>query len=498
MVQSFDLTSEQITLSSDLAASTPIYIYCTRDGEAAFYSSNLVALLERAHQIEPLEICPDAVSFLLQSGVIPPPGTIYQRLYLLGIGGAGVLRSANGKVSVRFQYQFPFLNDRRPAAGTRSCSDNEYLELLAQATTSKLDASRPSFLFHSAGKDSNSIALALADAGLQDRITLITHKSEGPKDESGLSEKIAKKLGFRHEVLQEVDSLSKSAIDAVEAYFAKAPFPCVDGVSLAYPLYGIQAPELRGANIIDGMGNDVFIGHIPSADEFKKQKLSRFMQYLRPLGDRTASEGFLHAAAKYRVEHTGLNGFSLSDARRIYPESTDISGSWSRFDTGQDYLDLRAEVRGRVIDQEIFIRKVRNFTDAYGGNLVLPWGSDKVASFFSKLPEDLLFDRSALRNKLMLRELLKTRLGLDSDKLGKLGFSYNRASVVFNNWTWAHSVICSCGLWCTEAVSRLVQRLQLAAQGQGREAQVALGLIYRLLLISLWHSNSRFLDQRNG
>src|SRR5690606_31202479 len=102
---------------------------------------------------------------------------------------------------------------------------NLILEMLAEATISRIDQSKPSFLFHSAGKDSNSIALALAEAGWQDRVTLVTHKSKGSVDESEISARIAKNLGFKHCVLHEVDNFKQEHDQAIESYFANAPFP---------------------------------------------------------------------------------------------------------------------------------------------------------------------------------------------------------------------------------------------------------------------------------
>lgn len=54
----------------------------------------------------------------------------------------------------------------------------------------------------------------------------------------------------------------------------------------------------------------------------------------------------------------------------------------------------------------------------------------KVANYFSKIPEIYLFDRSKLKNKLVLRKILKERIGLDSDALGKIGYSFDYASVL--------------------------------------------------------------------
>ncbi len=86
-------------------------------------------------------------------------------------------------IEIAFSNEFPFLNKNRDKV-----DENYILELLAEATISKLDETKPSYLFHSAGKDSNSIAIA--EAGYQDKITCISHQSKGEKDESEISRQI--------------------------------------------------------------------------------------------------------------------------------------------------------------------------------------------------------------------------------------------------------------------------------------------------------------------
>ena len=54
-----------------------------------------------------------------------------------------------------------------------------------------------------------------------------------------------------------------------------------DGVSLGYPLYASQLPELKGANIIDGGGNDSYLMILPSKRDLKLIPLSRFTHKLR-------------------------------------------------------------------------------------------------------------------------------------------------------------------------------------------------------------------------
>ena len=104
---------------------------------------------------------------------------------------------------------------------------------MAEAAISRLDRSKPSYLFHSAGKDSNAIALAMAEAGYQDKITCITHQSMGDKNESEISRNIATRLGFKHQTVPELKSLNKARIESIYHYFENLPLPSTYNVTLA-------------------------------------------------------------------------------------------------------------------------------------------------------------------------------------------------------------------------------------------------------------------------
>ncbi len=480
-------------LASDPAAEHPLYLYWPKDKSTLLYSQSITELLDDPRVPKPLTISNEGVSFLLQSGVVPPPKTAYEDIYILGIGDQARVSAQNGKVEVEFTHEFPFLNGNRLPPDEMEPDEDKILEMLAEATISRIDPSRPSFLFHSAGKDSNSIALALAEAGWQDKVTLISHKSKGKADESEISAKIANQLGFRHQVLHEVDTLGPAHKQAIQDYFVSAPFPCTDNVTLAYPLYACQVPDLKGANIIDGMGNDVYIGHIPSAREFRNQKLSRVLNKGRFLSKYARSESGFNRAGRSRAECTDMFGFSLADARLIFKGAYDVSYFWKEKDSDDDYLDFRASIRGTIIDQEIFTRKVRNFSSASDSRLILPFANLSIAKYFSQLPEKHLFDRTTLKNKLILRKILKDRLGLDSDELGKFGFSYDSRSVVLQNWEDITAEISMCFLWDQEQTKKIVSRLKLSMLGKRKYSDLSGRLIYRLYLISSWVNNCKYI-----
>jgi asparagine synthase (glutamine-hydrolysing) len=263
MINCYTPETLHTTLKADLAAEKPLYLYWPKDRSTLLYSESITELLDDPRVPKPLSISSEGISFLLQSGVVPPPKTAYEDIYILGIGDTAEVTSENGMMEINFSHEFPFLNANRLSPDEMQPDEDLILQMLAEATISRIDPARPSFLFHSAGKDSNSIALALAEAGWQDKVTLITHKSKGAADESEISAKIAKQLGFKHQVLQEVDQLQAPHHQAIEDYFINAPFPCTDNVTLAYPLYAHQAPELLKSNLIFGDGNDSHMMSLP-------------------------------------------------------------------------------------------------------------------------------------------------------------------------------------------------------------------------------------------
>lgn len=491
MVNSYQLNQETVVLNCDLAAEFPIYIYFSSDKKTFIYSHSINDLLEDSRVQKPLKVNSDALSFLLQSGVVPPPNTAYEDIYILGIGDKAKIYTVNGQVKVEFSHEFPFLNDNRLSAGEMLPDEDLILQMLAEATICRIDKSKPSFLFHSAGKDSNPIAIALAKSGQCNDLTLITHRTQKSGDESKISKSIAEKLGFKHIILDEINKLEAIHFENIREFYQSSPFPCCDNVSLAYPLYLSQLPELMNSNIIDGMGNDVYIGHVPNRIEYERSKLSRIFKKFSFFRRFLPSTSKFNLLFRTRFEWTGLDGLSYKDSKAVYPQSFDVSGYWSKRDTDQDYLEFRASSRGTVIDSEIYMRKVRNFSDSTNSNLIFPWANQALADYFSKLSEKYLVDRKNLKNKLILRKILKKEIDIDSDEIGKLPFSYDSKSLIENNLEWVEEVIFSCNYWEKKNIKKFYNTHKKTVLDGGKHSSRSSDLIYRLLLISLWLNFSK-------
>ena len=96
----------------------------------------------------------------------------------------------------------------------------------------------------------------------------------------------------------------------------------------------------------------------------------------------------------------------------------------------------------------------------------------------------------ALKNKLILRKILKDRIGLDSDALGKLGFSYDSRTIVLQNWDWMLQEMQQCGLWHQPGLVKVVTRMKNRMNGKGWGAGASGRLLYRIYLLSAWYNRN--------
>ncbi len=492
MTNNYKTNDNEITIQPDLASEFPVYIYLSEKKDYLLYSTSIKELLGNDEVIKPLEITTKGISFLLQSGVVPLPNTVYKNIFIVGVGDIAKVQTLDNKVDIEFSHNFPFMNANRD---NESDIDEEYiLEILAEATISRIEKDKPTYLFHSAGKDSNSIALSLAEAGYQDKATCISHQSKGDKDESEISKKIATKLGFKHQKIYEPKSLEKKHLDSINHYFENIPLPCMDNVALAYPLYATQI-EFNNTNIIDGSGNDVYMGHIPNQQEFNRQKTFSKFHRLRLITGKFNSGTRFEIATQTKSEWAGLFGITYGDTNHILNNPYNVHSHWKEEDTKRqdwDYLDLRADIWGSVVEFDRVIRKSRNLTDITNSNLILPFTNQKVAQYFSKLPEKYLFDRKEFKNKLILRKILKERIDLDSDKLGKMAYEFDFYTILMMMKKEVDNEILSCKLWQSKGIEKVLNNLYKKIDSNHRLSGKIKALVQRLYLISAWYNINRY------
>lgn len=197
------------------------------------------------------------------------------------------------------------------------------------------------------------------------------------------------------------------------------------------------------------------------------------------------------------AELCGMSGLSYADTKKILPDATNVYPHWkeeSQLRKDWDLFDFKTDMYSTRAIAEVHIRKARNFADSINANMILPFANQHVAEYFAKMPEEYLFDRKAKKNKLILRKILKERIGIDSDALGKLGFSYDSRSIVLQNWDWMLEEIQECRLWHQPGLVKVVNRLKGVTQSNHKYAVLSGRLIYRIYLLSAWHNRNRYIQ----
>ena len=93
--------------------------------------------------------------------------------------------------------------------------------------------------------------------------------------------------------------------------------------------------------------------------------------------------------------------------------------------------------------------------------------------------------------------MLKQRIGLDSDKVGKKTFNHDTNLIVDLNWNEIAGEIGRCNLWNKKEVNILINRLRKTMKTSKKYSNFSGVLIYRLYLISSWKNYSKYLDNLN-
>jgi len=479
------------TIKGPLAGDKPIYVYISPKNDFLLYSENLKKLLSHHKVKTPLEVSDEGISFLLQSGFIPTPKTAFKNLFVLNIGDKVVINFKNNKFELLFSHSYPFFHSFR----NRDLKPDIKIifKLLINSVKKRIKTLTPIYFFHSAGKDSNIIALALSFSDLKPLVTCLTLKGYNGKDESEIAKNLAQKIGLKHKILHLPPHISSEHIELLINYFKNIVLPCVDGVSLAYPFYTLEV-DFKNSNIIDGSGSDIYMGHIPRKIEYLRQKIYSCFKFLRPFSDQLSTENLFQKITLTRCERVGAYGLTYKDTKKIYPKALWVFPYWEKEDNKRkdwDYFDIKGDIWGPNIEFDRVMRKVRNFAEVYSCNLIFPWTDEEIATYFAKLPERYLFDRKTFKNKLILRKILKDFLDLDCDKIGKFSYPFDAFGLLMKMEDHIKDEIFSCKLWNRKEIEKLYKSF-LEKINKNKKYRRLKSLIVRLYLISAWFNHSKF------
>lgn len=196
-----------------------------------------------------------SIADILRNAFVYPPHTIYRDVK---IAATGFDPSQDMHDNPRFH--FPFQAELATSRPPEHAADDDmllqtYHRLLCDAVARSTAGMRSPWLLQSGGKDSTSMAIALAD--VRPDATCLTYLGGKEEDEVASARFVARQLGLRHEAL--VCDPGR-AYDRYLAVLPRIPLLSADFAALSYIDLATEVSQRQGDGLIDALGSDQYFG----------------------------------------------------------------------------------------------------------------------------------------------------------------------------------------------------------------------------------------------
>lgn len=490
MLKIFKYNSEEKEIRQNNFSVNAIYVYHNEVKNILIYSDNLKELIDCDLLPSKFEIDNQSISHLFMTSIVPPPMTVYKNLYKIGHGVKAKFFSDTKKVKIKFNEDTDIY--RNNLNNSYNENDEEFiLKKLFEEIKAKKNNSYNDFLFQSSGKDSNMIALSYSMYGRSKDLTCLTYNDE----EIFYAKKISEKLGIKHISLKIPQISNLQFENRISSYMENSFFPNTDNAFMGYFFYNdglLNYPN----NLIDGMGNDAYIGHVPKKKEYRMQFFSNYFSKLNFLTKYTNSI-LINELFKKKYYWTGLVGLPILDNKNILKGFSDVSEFYeNKYDKSDNYFLIRSKIRGRYVDLEKFITKLQCHCQIINSNSIFPWTNLDLVNFFLNLDGKYLFDKKFLKNKLILRKILKKNLNIDFDKIGKKDFKFDYWKLMSNNEHFVKKEINNCLLFYNkDYLKLLIDKLFNNSYKNNILSNRSKTLLNQIFQICLWYNNSNFIKR---
>jgi len=359
-----------------------------------------------------LEIDPAGCQFFLAYGLVPPPYTLYANVYVLGVGDR--LEIDLDRDDASFRVEFPYFD--RCSSQDGKFDSARLLRLLGGAVARALPPGVPAAFMQSSGKDSTGLLVGLREAG-RSEVRAVTYDASYREEEGPIAAELARRFGVEHQV---VPANPEGECRAFLSFAERSPSICADLTLPAY-LYSLERAGVAGGVVLDGLGNDAYMGYVQPRTEAWLSALSAPRRWpatwgrleVPSLGSRGSY--LLKSVLMYPAERS-LAGSRLapSTVTDLVPVDTPFSGYFAELDRrlrGLSPTDFRAYVRGRIFDGCETMPKGRLAAAHHGARAVYPYCDAELIDYCFGLPVADRYDPRRRRNKLALRRLLEQEVG---------------------------------------------------------------------------------------
>ncbi|GLQ51923.1 asparagine synthase-related protein [Dyella flava] len=196
-----------------------------------------------------------SVADLLRNGFVYPPHSIYRDVKIAATG-FDPQQDMYEHPRFHFAFQAELAHSRPPAD---AISDDEllaiYNQLLCDSVKRATAGIHSPWLLQSGGKDSTTMAIALAQ--VRPETQCLTYLGGNEEDEVASAQLVARELGLRHQAL--VCDPGR-AYDRYLAMVPRTPLLTADFAALSYVDLATEIYQNGGDGIIDALGSDQYFG----------------------------------------------------------------------------------------------------------------------------------------------------------------------------------------------------------------------------------------------
>jgi len=483
-------TSHGIEVKGDRVEHRETFVW--HDADQVLIATDIEELLIRLRDdSRSPTVSPFGISQVLNHGFTPVPYTAIEGIERLAGGDTLELVIDNGEIGSVVSSSYPWL--ARLSRQNQTASTTELRELISRSVDDQLATVQGNaILMLSSGKDSTSLAIALADGGHRD-VPCFTFKS-GPADtEHVFAAETCDRLSLEHHTVAMPNPVTTES--ALLSFFEHAPLPSADPATIPYVVI-TDAVGIESGGVIDGCGNDGYMGYLPSGHirlrnslRVRNQKLARALQNRLRLDSRVnyftrSKAGALLPGRMFRDREIRLFYADAQDTEEFwYQESHDAAHL--------DLVDFVAATEVRHTDPARSNNKIHRAAAARGLQPLLPFCNDAIAEYCFNLPEADRFDRSGWTSKLLLRQHLAEAIDYDPALAGSHYFAFDGASFLLENQTFVREEIQSCDLWLPEVRRMLDDWIDALPR-----RPFLFHSLLALFMVSGWHNHSPLI--RNG
>lgn len=283
-----------------------------------------------------------SVADLLRNAFVYPPYSIYEDVRLVTFGFCA---RDDMYLAPKFRFKFRSAGDVPRRTGPERDWVRIYHRLLRESVRNDCAGMRAPWQLQSGGKDSTTLAIAIADA--RPDTTCITYVGGPEEDEAASAAFVARSLGLGHETL--VCDPGR-AYDRYLAIVADMPMLTADFALLSYVDLGTEIAANGGDGVIDGLGADSYFGTPMSRGQHMLARLARDLRLPARLAELPPID------RSFRLCYL-LSTLQMNPVERVFPGS--------RFDNDEVDALFEQDISGRSRERlDLFMREIGSATSA--------------------------------------------------------------------------------------------------------------------------------------